>query len=173
MKGFNDDEILDLAEYGRSNDLEMRFIEFLDVGNSNTWSFDRTVPKDAITKIIASRYPLEEVGRTGDRAPSVDYRYVDGKGRIGIIGSLTQPFCSSCTRARLTADGRFVTCLFSESGFDLKTPLRSGKSDADLGQTIRSIWNKRTDRYSDKRLEAIKAGSYKPGRKIEMITLGG
>ena len=134
IKGFNDDEILDLAEYGRDNGLEMRFIEFLDVGNANTWSLDRIVPKERIVETIHSRHLLEEVGRSDDRAPSVDYRYVDGNGRVGIIGSLTEPFCSSCTRVRLTADGRLVTCLFSESGFDLKTPLRAGKSDTEHRQ---------------------------------------
>lgn len=173
MKGFNDDEILDLVDYGRDNGLEMRFIEFLDVGNANTWSLDRTVPKERIVEIIHSRHPLEEVGRGDDRAPSVDYRYLDGSGRVGIIGSLTEPFCARCTRARLTADGLLVTCLFSESGFDLKTPLRAGKGDAEIGETIRSLWAERTDRYSDQRWEAIQSGTYKAGKKIEMITLGG
>ena len=173
IKGFNDDEVLALAKYGRDNGLEMRFIEFLDVGNANTWSLDRTVPKERIVATIHSRHPLKEVGRSDDRAPSVDYRYVDGNGRVGIIGSLTEPFCASCTRARLTADGRLVTCLFSESGFDLRTLIRAGKSDAELGDTIRSLWAARADRYSDQRWEAIKSGTYMAGKKIEMITLGG
>jgi cyclic pyranopterin phosphate synthase len=106
----------------------------------------------------------------------VDYEFVDGAGRIGIIGSVTEPFCSSCTRARLTADGKLVTCLFAETGVDLKTKMREGATDEELNEIIRTVWSNRGDRYSDLRWERLKTGgSYEPRahKKIEMITLGG
>jgi cyclic pyranopterin phosphate synthase len=174
IRGTNDDELLDLVEYARSNNFELRFIEYMDVGNSNDWSLKRTVSKAEIFKAIHARYPLKEVGRRDGRAPATDYAFVDGAGTVGIIGSVTEPFCSSCTRARLTADGRLVTCLFSETGFDLKTLLRNGESDEKILAAIQSVWKTRADRYSDLRWEALKSGRYvDSGRKIEMITLGG
>ncbi len=173
MKGFNDDEILDLIEYGRTGGFEIRFIEFMDVGNANAWNLDRVLPKKQIQETIHARYPIEEVGRSEGRAPSVDYRYKDGRGKLGIIGSLTEPFCSACTRARVTADGRLVTCLFSESGFDLKALLRASKDDEEIVEAIRSVWKDRKDRYSEERWETLKSGDYRSGKKIEMITLGG
>jgi cyclic pyranopterin phosphate synthase len=174
IRNFNDDEILDLVEYGRVRNLEVRFIEFMDVGNSNDWDRERTVAKAEILETIHTRFPLEEAGRREGRAPAVDYRFLDGTGSVGIIGSVTEPFCSSCTRGRLTADGRFVTCLFSDTGFDLKGLLRSGASDEALVDAIRSAWGARSDRYSDERWDALKAGqSFRRGNKIEMITLGG
>ncbi len=173
MRGFNDDEILDLIEYGRTGGFEIRFIEFMDVGNANAWNLDRVLPKKQIQETIHARYPIEEVGRSEGRAPSVDYRYKDGRGKLGIIGSLTEPFCSACTRARVTADGRLVTCLFSESGFDLKALLRASKDDEEIVEAIRSVWKDRKDRYSEERWETLKSGDYRSGKKIEMITLGG
>jgi cyclic pyranopterin phosphate synthase len=105
----------------------------------------------------------------------VDYAFDDGAGEIGIIGSITEPFCASCTRVRLTADGKLVTCLFAESGFDLKAPLRSGASDAELKAAIAGVWSGRRDRHSDLRWEQIQSNTYQPRshKKIEMITLGG
>jgi cyclic pyranopterin phosphate synthase len=134
------------------------------------------VSKKEILETIRSRFPVREVGRQHGTAPSVDYEFVDGRGDLGIIASVTEPFCSSCSRARLTADGKLVTCLFSQIGHDLKKLLRSGTSDADLLNFIDSIWRARTDRYSAERLEALLSdGGYDPRRhkKIEMITLGG
>ena len=173
MKGFNDDEILDLVDYCRTGGYEIRFIEFMDVGNSNAWTPGRVLPKQLIQETIHARYPIEELGRSDGRAPSVDYRYKDGKGKLGIIGSLTEPFCSDCTRARVTADGRLVTCLFSESGFDLKSRLRASDDDQETIQAIRSVWSGRRDRYSEERWKTLKDGGYRSGKKIEMITLGG
>src|SRR6266571_3903758 len=132
IRGTNDDEILDLVEFARSNGLEMRFIEYMDVGNANAWSLEKTVTKKDILETVHSRFPVREVGRANGSAPAVDYEFLDGAGEIGIIGSVTEPFCSSCTRVRLTADGKLVTCLFAETGFDLKALLRSGASDAEL-----------------------------------------
>jgi cyclic pyranopterin phosphate synthase len=174
IRGFNDDELLDLAEFGRKHGFEMRFIEYMDVGNSSGWEPARTYTKREMLEAIHARYPVREVGRAAGSAPAVDYEYLDGAGVVGIIGSITEPFCSSCSRIRLTADGRLVTCLFAESGFDLKTPLRQGASDQQLSEIIRSIWMGRGDRYSDLRWEALQSGKpYQTTRKIEMITLGG
>jgi cyclic pyranopterin phosphate synthase len=170
----NDDEILDLVEYCRTNGFEIRFIEYMDVGNSNNWHMAHTVPKQKILEVIETRYPLEAIGRPDGRAPAEEFRFKDGKGSVGIIGSVTEPFCSSCSRGRLTADGRFVTCLFAESGFDLRPILRGGASDDELARAIVKVWNGREDRYSDLRWDAIRSGrSMAAGRKIEMITLGG
>jgi len=174
IKDKNDDEILDLVDYGRDNGFEIRFIEYMDVGNSNNWSMAHTVSKQQILDTIDSRYPLVEVGRPDGRAPAEKYRFKDGVGTVGIIGSVTEPFCQSCSRGRMTADGRFVTCLFSESGFDLRSILRSGASDEELAAAISKVWTLRTDRYSDRRWEAIESGTpMAVGKKIEMITLGG
>jgi cyclic pyranopterin phosphate synthase len=175
IRGINDDEILDLVEFARENGFEMRFIEYMDVGNSNAWSLEKTVTKKEILDTVHSRFPVREIGRANGSAPAVDYEFLDGAGEIGIIGSVTEPFCSSCTRVRLTADGKLVTCLFAESGFDLKGFLRSGASDEDLREQIARIWSGRSDRYSDQRWEQVRAGGYQPRdhKKIEMITLGG
>jgi cyclic pyranopterin phosphate synthase len=175
-RGVNDEDILDLVEFARKHEFSMRFIEYMDVGNSNNWISEKMVSKKEIIEKISSRYPLREVGRDGSHAPSVDYEFVDGKGEIGVIASVTEPFCSSCTRARLTADGKLVTCLFSDYGHDLKRLLRNGATDDKIVEVITSIWNKRTDRYSDERLEAMSSPEgyqAKEHKKIEMITLGG
>jgi cyclic pyranopterin phosphate synthase len=175
IRGTNDDEIIDLVEFARNNGFEMRFIEYMDVGNANTWSLEKTVTKREILDIIRSRFPLRELGRANGSAPAVDYEFLDGAGEIGIIGSITEPFCSSCTRVRVTADGKLVTCLFAESGFDLKALIRSGASDSDIQAQIASIWSLRSDRFSDVRWQQVLAGGYQPRdhKKIEMITLGG
>jgi len=176
IRGFNDDELLDLVEFGRRHGFEMRLIEYMDVGNASGWTPEKTFSKREMLEVIHARFPLREVGRVFGSAPAVDYEFVDGAGQIGIIGSVTEPFCSSCTRARLTADGKFVTCLFAETGFDLKSKMRQGASDAELSEIIRNVWTNRGDRYSDLRWERLKSGSaYEPRdhKKIEMITLGG
>jgi GTP 3',8-cyclase len=176
IRGFNDDELLDLVEFGRHHGFEMRLIEYMDVGNASGWTPDKTFSKREMLDTIHARFPLREVGRAAGSAPAVDYEFMDGAGQIGIIGSVTEPFCGSCTRARLTADGKFVTCLFAETGFDLKTKMRQGASDQELSDIIRTLWANRGDRYSDLRWEQLKAGTgYEPRahKKIEMITLGG
>jgi cyclic pyranopterin phosphate synthase len=174
-RGVNDDDILPLVEFSRANGFAMRFIEYMDVGNANSWTSEKLVSKKEIIEKITSRYPLKEIGRDQGSAPSVDYEFVDGKGDFGVIASVTEPFCSSCTRARLTADGKIVTCLFSNVGHDVKAKLRSGASDAEISEIIGNIWCTRTDRYSAERLEALNSSSYDPKshKKIEMISLGG
>jgi cyclic pyranopterin phosphate synthase len=175
IRGTNDDEIIDLVEFARTNGFEMRFIEYMDVGNANEWRLEKTVTKREILDIVHARFPVREVGRAHGSAPAVDYEFLDGAGEIGIIGSVTEPFCSSCTRVRLTADGKLVTCLFAESGFDLKGLLRSGATDDQIKDEVAKIWSTRTDRYSDQRWEQIRSGAYaaRDHKKIEMITLGG
>jgi cyclic pyranopterin phosphate synthase len=174
-KGVNDDDIIPLVEFSREHGFAMRFIEYMDVGNSNNWTSGKFVSKKQIIATINSRYPLKEVGRAQGSAPSVDYEFVDGRGDIGVIASVTEPFCSSCTRARITADGKFVTCLFSHVGHDVKALLRGGASDDEISELLGSIWKTRTDRYSDERLNAMRADNYDPKshKKIEMISLGG
>jgi GTP 3',8-cyclase len=175
IRGTNDDEILPLVEFARSNGFEMRFIEYMDVGNVNAWILEKTVTKKEILETVHARFPVREVGRAHGSAPAVDYEFIDGAGEIGIIGSVTEPFCSSCTRVRLTADGKLVTCLFAESGFDLKSLIRSGVSDDEIRAQVAKIWTGRTDRYSDKRWQQVRSGTYeaRDHKKIEMITLGG
>jgi GTP 3',8-cyclase len=174
-RGVNEDEILPLVEFARANGFGIRFIEYMDVGNANGWKLDKVVPKAEILRTISGRFPLEETGRAGGSAPAVDYRFLDGQGEVGVIASVTEPFCGDCNRARLTSDGKLVTCLFSETGHDLKSPLRSGASDEDLSKLIAAIWNARSDRYSEDRFRALGSGGYQPARhkKIEMIVLGG
>jgi GTP 3',8-cyclase len=174
-RGVNDDDILPLVEFCRAKGFAMRFIEYMDVGNSNNWTSAKLVSKREIIETIHARYPLREIGRDQGSAPSVDYEFVDGRGDIGVIASVTEPFCSSCTRARVTADGKIVTCLFSNVGHDVKAKLRGGVSDAELSDFIASIWRQRSDRYSAERLEALNTSNYDPKshKKIEMISLGG
>jgi cyclic pyranopterin phosphate synthase len=175
-RGLNDDDIIPLVEFARDHGFSMRFIEYMDVGNANNWVSEKMVSKKEILDRISVRYPLREVGRDNGSAPAVAYEFIDGGGDLGVIASVTEPFCSSCTRARLTADGNFVTCLFSNRGHDLKTLMRSGASDEQLIEVVSSLWRKRTDRYSDERLEAMSSPEgYHPEehKKIEMITLGG
>lgn len=176
-RGVNDDEIPDIVRFCRERGLVLRFIEFMDVGNTNQWTSARLVPKTEILDRIHRAFPIR-VKNLGPRSadPAVSYEFEDGGGEIGVVGSVTEPFCSTCTRARLTPDGRLVTCLFSAVGVDLKTPMRAGASDEDLTGMIRRVWNARTDRYSDERLEFMRSPrGYDPAgrRKIEMITLGG
>jgi cyclic pyranopterin phosphate synthase len=175
-RGLNDADIIPLVEFSRENGFAMRFIEYMDVGNSNNWINEKMVSKREIIERIDARFPLREVGRSYGSAPSVDYEFVDGGGDIGVIASVTEPFCESCTRARLTADGKLVTCLFSNHGHDLKGLMRSGATDDELIDVISQVWRNRSDRYSGERLEAMNSPQgYQPKehRKIEMITLGG
>jgi cyclic pyranopterin phosphate synthase len=174
-RGVNDDDIFALVEFARDNGFAIRFIEYMDVGNSNNWTSEKLVSKNEILEKVNSRFPLRKVGRNNGSAPSVDYEFLDGRGDIGVIASVTEPFCSSCTRIRLTADGKMVTCLFSQVGHDVKALLRRGASDQELVDFMTGIWRERKDRYSADRWEALRSSSYDPKshKKIEMISLGG
>ena len=174
-RGVNDHEILDLVAFAREHGFEMRFIEYMDVGNANAWSSDKLAPKGEMLETVAARHPLRPVGNRGSR-PAEDYEFVDGGGRVGFIASVTEPFCGTCSRIRLTADGRIVTCLFSHLGHDIKSMLRGEETDAEIADFIRHVWERRTDRYSEQRLAALGSQEgYSPSqrKKIEMISLGG
>ena len=175
-RGVNDREIPQLLEYSRREGFEIRFIEYMDVGNVNEWTANKLVSKAEILDRVAESQPFEPVVSERGSAPAVWYRFTDGIGGFGVIASVTEPFCGDCTRARLTADGRLVTCLFSPRGHDLKALLRTSATDGELSEVIASVWKGRTDRYSEERLVAIlsKEG-YRPEavQKLEMISLGG
>lgn len=176
VRGVNDKEILDLVEFSRVYGFAIRFIEYMDAGNANDWKSEKLVPKREILQIVHERFPLREIGREHASTPAVGYQFVDGCGDIGVIASVTEPFCATCTRARLTADGKFVTCLFSERGHDLKALLRQGATDDEILALIRSIWSGRADRYSEERYAALNSEQGYQARsrtKIEMIRLGG
>jgi len=175
QRGVNDDDILPLVEFARQNGFWLRFIEYMDVGNTNHWVSKKMVSKNEILETINAEYPLEEIGRGDPNAPAVNYRFRDGGGNIGVIASVTEPFCEGCTRGRLTADGRLVLCLFSDQSVDLKKLLRANATDDDIAGVIRTAWMNRRDRYSEERLEAMNSGKYRPDsrRKIEMISIGG
>jgi cyclic pyranopterin phosphate synthase len=174
-RGVNDDDLLVLAEFSRAHGFPLRLIEYMDVGNANDWKSEKLVTKKEMLEVIGARFPLREARREQGSAPAVDYEYVDGGGELGVIASVTEPFCSDCNRARLTAEGKLVTCLFSTGGYDLKTLLRGGATDEELIEAIGRIWRGRTDRYSEERLAALNSpeGYRARKRKLEMIRLGG
>ncbi|PLT30408.1 GTP 3',8-cyclase MoaA [Peribacillus deserti] len=168
-KGMNDSQILPMAEYCKNENLILRFIEFMDVGNTNGWKLDHVISKKEIIEMISRRYSIEPVDPDYYGEVAKRYRYRDEAPEIGFITSVSESFCSTCTRARLSANGQFYTCLFSSAGFNLKESLRSRLSDKEITDQITSIWNKRNDRYSDERNEQ----KTKTKPKIEMSYIGG
>ncbi|GAB5562563.1 MAG: GTP 3',8-cyclase MoaA [Synoicihabitans sp.] len=170
-RGINDHEIEDLAAYFRERGHPLRFIEFMDVGNTNDWSSEAVVPAREIVDRIHARWPIEAVAPAYRGEVAARYRYADGAGEIGIIASITEPFCRDCHRARLSANGKFHTCLFSALGWDVLAQYRQGTTGADLTNYIASIWGKRVDRYSDERAE--KSDRSPAPQKPEMSYLGG
>jgi cyclic pyranopterin phosphate synthase len=169
MRGGNDDEVLDLVEYFRGSGHVVRFIEYMDVGTCNDWQRNRVVPSAELRARIAARWPLLALEPSYNGEVARRYAFADGAGEIGFISSITEPFCGDCTRARLSADGRLYTCLFANSGHDLRGPLRAGASDAELSSVIHTVWNARDDRYSEIRNEATLAAR----EHVEMYTIGG
>jgi len=167
-RGVNEHAVLDLVRYFRSRGMILRFIEYMDVGTTNGWRLDDVVPAREILATIDRELPLEVVGPNYPGEVARRWRFRDGSGEIGIIASVTAPFCGDCTRARLSADGRLYTCLFAESGYDLREALRSGWDDARLAERIAAIWQGRTDRYSEERA-AVETNRERP----EMSYLGG
>jgi cyclic pyranopterin phosphate synthase len=167
-RGVNDHAITQMAERFRGSGHILRFIEYMDVGATNGWRMDDVVPAPEIISAIETHWPLEPVEPNYQGEVANRYRYRDGAGEIGVIASVTQPFCGACTRARLSADGKLYTCLFATAGHDLRTMLRQGASDDALITRIRSIWERRADRYSELRRTRT------PRRtKIEMSYIGG
>jgi cyclic pyranopterin phosphate synthase len=170
-RGVNEGEILALCERFRELGHTLRFIEFMDVGNTNHWSFSRVVPAREIVARISSAWPLEPVGPAYRGEVASRYRYLDGRGEVGIISSVTEPFCRDCNRARLSADGKLFTCLFASEGQDVLGLARSGASDAQISGFIAGIWGARRDRYSDER--AGIPGPVTGREKVEMSYIGG
>jgi len=174
QRGVNDDQLVDLARHFRGSGHVLRFIEFMDVGTINGWELAEVVTAREIVERIGAEFSLEpvEAGYRGEVARR--YRYRDGQGEIGVISSVSQPFCGDCTRARLTIDGKLVTCLFAAGGVDLRTPLRDGASDEALREQIAAVWSRRSDRYSEERAALTDASGHVPARpKIEMYQIGG
>lgn len=171
QRGVNDHELPALCEYFRERGHTLRFIEFMDVGNTNHWSRDRVLPAREIVQRIGAIWPLEPVGPAYRGEVASRYRYRDGRGEIGLISSVTEPFCRDCHRARLSADGRLYTCLFASVGWDVLGALRAGLTGAALEGYLRRIWEGRMDRYSDERAEVLAAGE--PRAKVEMSYIGG
>ena len=169
QRGVNDHTLVDLARFCKERGYILRFIEYMDVGNLNGWRLDHVVPADEIVALIGAEMPLEPVesGYRGEVA--LRYRYRDGGGEMGLIASVTKPFCGDCTRLRLSPEGSIYTCLFSNVGTDLRGPMRSGATDDDLQAIIRGVWSVRSDRYSEER-----ASMTEPLRdKVEMYHIGG
>ena len=168
QRGVNDHTVLDLARHFHGTGHILRFIEYMDVGTRNKWEHAEVVPGAEIVNTINQALPLvsSEPNYVGEVAKR--YRYADGGGEIGVITSVTQPFCGECSRARLSTDGRMFTCLFAEEGLDLRGPMREGAGDDDLRDYIHQNWLQRTDRYSELRSEG--SGS---ARKVEMYQIGG
>jgi cyclic pyranopterin phosphate synthase len=169
QRGINDHTLLDMLDYFRGSDVVVRFIEYMDVGNLNHWSLDEVVPSADLLNTISQRWPLEVLPGNYHGEVAQRYRYSDGAGEIGFISSVTAPFCGSCTRARLSSDGSLYTCLFAESGIDLKGPLRGGARDEQLLELMRHAWSQRTDRYSEERATPAAVNH----KKIEMYFIGG
>ena len=168
QRGVNDHTVLDLLAHFRGTGHSVRLIEYMDVGNSNHWKLDQVVPSAEWVKRIGERWPIEPVadGRATETARR--YRYRDGQGEIGLISSITEPFCGGCTRARLTADGILYTCLFGTHGTNLLPLVRQSHDPATLRERIRAVWEKREDRYSE-----IRGELGAPSRKVEMYRMGG
>jgi cyclic pyranopterin phosphate synthase len=174
QRGVNDAGIVDLARRFKGTGHIVRFIEFMDVGTLNGWDLSQVVSAREIAERIHAEMPLEPLDPNYRGEVARRWRYADGEGEIGIISSVSQPFCGDCTRARLTTEGKLVTCLFASDGTDLRTPLRDGASDDELCARIERVWSVRRDRYSEERAEATQASDTKPPRdKIEMYQIGG
>jgi cyclic pyranopterin phosphate synthase len=171
QKGVNDHTVVDLARYFKDSGRIVRFIEYMDVGNRNGWKWDQVVPSAEVVQRIDAEMPLEPIDSNYTGEVANRYRYRDGQGEIGVISSVSQPFCASCTRARLSTDGKLYTCLFATNGMSLRDELRAGASDDDLRTLISKIWTQRTDRYSEERTEL--APEENTPSKVEMYQIGG
>lgn len=167
-RGANEDQILPMAEHFRGTGHILRFIEYMDVGNANDWELDAVVPAEEILRVLGGRWPVEPAEPNYPGEVARRWRYRDGQGEIGVIASVTRPFCGGCHRARLSADGMLYTCLFASNGHDLKSLLRSGVDDAALKRDLIRLWADRGDQYSELRTEATSKV-----KKVEMSYIGG
>jgi cyclic pyranopterin phosphate synthase len=168
QRGVNDHNLMEIVQYFKNTPHILRFIEYMDVGNCNHWQYEYVVPSAEIVKRINAEFPLTAVESNYYGEVAERYRFKDGGGEIGFISSVTQPFCGSCTRARLSTDGQIFTCLFAEKGTDLRHALRQHHSDQEILNLIKSVWQNRNDRYSDLRGET---DAHR--QKIEMFQIGG
>jgi len=171
-RGVNDHTVLELVEHFRRMPVIVRFIEFMDVGNRNAWRPEMVVPSRELAARISARWPMHPVAENYRGEVAQRWRFDDGAGEVGFISSVSQPFCGTCSRARLSSEGKFYTCLFATQGLDLRGALRSGVGDTELLQMIRGTWRGRMDRYSELRDELRKDRDPKE-RKIEMYYIGG
>lgn len=173
QRGSNEHTLVETARKFRGTSVILRFIEFMDVGTKNGWDLSQVVPAKEIREIIGNEFPIEPVDPNYPGEVASRYRYVDGQGEIGIISSVSEPFCGDCTRARLSTDGKLVTCLFASGGTDLKQPMRAGATDADLAEIISGVWKNRDDRYSELRSKDTEFKAGTDGDKVEMYYIGG
>jgi cyclic pyranopterin phosphate synthase len=178
VRGYNDDEILDLLAFARSQDTELRYIEYMDVGGATRWNPAEVVSRGDMLTVITSRYGAPEPLDATSSAPAERFRLADGT-TFGIIASTTAPFCRSCDRSRITADGTWYLCLYADRGVDLRAPLRSGATDAEIADLVRDSWQSRTDRGAEQRLATSERGalyqlaSLRADPRREMHTRGG
>lgn len=168
-KGMNESQILPMAQYFKGKNVILRFIEFMDVGNHNGWDLKNVITKKEIIDVIHQDMPLIPAEENYYGEVASRYKYKDGEGEIGVISSVSDTFCNTCTRLRLSADGKLYTCLFASSGFDIKEKMRKGLNDEQLTEELTALWAGRKDRYSDERAER----KHEPREKIEMSYIGG
>ena len=169
QRGVNDHTIVDLARFAKEHGYIVRFIEYMDVGTLNGWKMDDVVPADEIIARVDAEMPLEPATANYTGEVANRFRFSDGEGEIGVIASVTKPFCGDCTRMRLSPEGQIVTCLFATSGTDLRTPLRSEATDEEIEEIVRGNWDRREDRYSEIRTMFTD----EPRKKVEMYHIGG
>jgi GTP 3',8-cyclase len=172
-RGVNDHTVLDLLEYFRGKPVIVRFIEFMDVGNRNAWRPEMVVPSRELADRINARWPIHPVSENYRGEVAKRWQFDDGAGEIGFISSVSQPFCGDCSRARLSSEGKFYTCLFATHGLDLREAMRAGGSDDELLQMIRNAWQGRNDRYSELRGVSLRTAQAGDEKKIEMYYIGG
>ncbi|WP_071393878.1 GTP 3',8-cyclase MoaA [Bacillus tuaregi] len=168
-KGLNDSEIIPMAQFCKDNDLQLRYIEYMDVGSTNGWKMDEVVTKKEIFQQLNEHFSLEPVDPDYYGEVAKRYKYVDNQVEVGFITSVSESFCSTCTRSRLSANGQIFTCLFNGNGHDIRDFMRTGVSDEEISERVIKIWNGRTDRYSDERTAETAANR----KKIEMSYIGG
>jgi cyclic pyranopterin phosphate synthase len=167
-RGLNDESIVPMARYAREAGLVLRFIEYMDVGHTNGWRLDDVVPAAEVVRAIDAEWPLDPVEPSYRGEVATRYRYRDGGGEVGVISSVTQPFCGDCTRARLSADGKLYTCLFAVRGHDLRALVRGERTDDELAEAVESIWRVRSDRYSE-----LRSAATADLERVEMSYIGG
>ena len=172
QRGVNDHTVVDLARYCKEHGYIVRFIEYMDVGTLNGWRLDDVVPADEIVGRIHAEMPLEPIPGNYRGEVANRFRYTDGSGEIGVIASVTKPFCGDCTRLRLSPEGEIYTCLFAVKGTDLRGPLRAGATDDEIEQLVGGVWGKRTDRYSEIRTSLTDQNRERRD-KVQMFHIGG